>query len=176
MSGLWAGGLRREGDPGARRGLEKRDLRIGSTAEERGRWMLHSSGSRLEGKGGLQRSRRANLGRVRGMLISDGQVKGRAALQVAMVSGGRFPRCCSSGCRGCSQGCSCAAGMLVCRGDAHVPHGPPGCLTAPPPCCRSTTTGPTPRQPLCAKSLRPSSRRCLIPKLMCTLTRFFFSA
>lgn len=115
VSGLWAGGLWREGDPGTRRGPEKRDLCIGSTAEERGRWVLHSSGSRLEGKWGLQWSRRANLGGVWGMLMSDGQVKGRAALQVAMVSSGRFPRCCGSGYRGCSQGCSCAAGMLVCR-------------------------------------------------------------
>lgn len=159
-----------------RRGPEKRDLSIGSTAEESGRWVSRSSGSRLEGKGGLQRSRRANLGGVWGMLMSDRQEKGRAALQVAMelhtpvfcgsqlllppaqppprfagcrvsrahrlpprhvrhISGGRFPRCCGSGCRGCSQGCSRAAGA---RRDARVPQGC-SCAARPPGVPDSTT-------------------------------------
>lgn len=50
--GLWAGGLWREVDPGIQQGLEKQDLCIGSTAEERGRWVSHSSGSQLEEGGG----------------------------------------------------------------------------------------------------------------------------
>lgn len=68
---------------------------------------------------------------------------------------------------------SSAAGA---RGDACVLHGPPGRVTAPLLCCCSATTGPTPRQPLCAKSLHPSAECCLILKLICTLTRFFYSA